>query len=218
MAGWHTVRQGECLASLAKQFGFIDYRKIYNDPNNSNFRQLRPNPNIICPGDSVYIPDLNTRTQDSGTDKDHGFVLHVPKVILSLVIKDGEKPVDSAPYDLILCNGEVISGTTGSDGLVECPIPPNLEQAVLDVKITRNETQSVQQRWTLRLGHLDPVDKLSGVQARLNNLGFDCGDVDGVAGPRTEAAVRHFQEWAGLEIDGIAGPKTQNKLKQEHGC
>jgi N-acetylmuramoyl-L-alanine amidase len=135
-----------------------------------------------------------------------------------VVIKDGERPVDSAPYDLILCSGEMISGTTGPDGLVECPIPANLEQAVLDVMITRNESQSVLQRWTLRLGHLDPVDTVSGIQARLNNLGFDCGEVDGVAGPKTEASVRHFQKWAALEIDGIAGPKTQNKLKQEHGC
>jgi hypothetical protein len=218
MGGWHTVRQGECLASLAKLYGFPDYKKIYNDPNNSDFRELRRNPNIIYPGDSIYIPDREPRIQNCGTDKKHRFVLHVPKVLLSVVVKDEDIPVDSAPFVLILGNGEKISGTTGSDGLVECAIPPDLEQAVLEVQVTRNQSKSILQRWMLRLGHLDPAEEVAGIQARLNNLRFDCGRVDGVAGPKTEAAVRSFQEWAGLEIDGIAGPKTQKKLKQEHGC
>jgi N-acetylmuramoyl-L-alanine amidase len=52
----------------------------------------------------------------------------------------------------------------------------------------------------------------------LNNLGFDCGDVDGVIGPKTETAIRGFQESEGLDVDGIAGPQTQAKLKSSDGC
>jgi hypothetical protein len=38
-----------------------------------------------------------------------------------------------------------------------------------------------------------PPDTVAGVQARLATLGYDVGELDGEAGPRTEEAVRGFQ-------------------------
>src|SRR5262249_33765249 len=38
--------------------------------------------------------------------------------------------------------------------------------------------------------------------------GFPSGPIDGVFGPRTEAALRRFQRWAGLPTVGVAGPAT----------
>jgi N-acetylmuramoyl-L-alanine amidase len=39
-------------------------------------------------------------------------------------------------------------------------------------------------------------------------MGFDCGRVDGIYGPRTEMAVRDFQKSVGATIDGKCGPAT----------
>lgn len=52
------------------------------------------------------------------------------------------------------------------------------------------------------------------VQARLVQLGFLSGsqEVDGVAGPKTDGAVRAFQRQSGLKPDGIVGPKTATAL------
>lgn len=52
------------------------------------------------------------------------------------------------------------------------------------------------------------------VQALLSYLGYDPGAADGVSGPKTAAAVRAFQEAAGLTTDGIPGMKTWAALKE----
>ncbi|MDD3947067.1 MAG: spore cortex-lytic enzyme [Clostridia bacterium] len=46
------------------------------------------------------------------------------------------------------------------------------------------------------------------MQTRLRNWGYYSGGVDGIFGPKTEAAVRYFQRTNGLVVDGIVGPKT----------
>ncbi len=50
------------------------------------------------------------------------------------------------------------------------------------------------------------------IQRRLKALGFDPGPLDGIRGRLTIAAVRAFQRADGLVVDGIAGPKTQAAL------
>jgi peptidoglycan hydrolase-like protein with peptidoglycan-binding domain len=50
------------------------------------------------------------------------------------------------------------------------------------------------------------------LQGRLNELGFDCGEVDGSFGARTEEAVKAFQAERGLKVDGIVGPTTWTAL------
>lgn len=46
------------------------------------------------------------------------------------------------------------------------------------------------------------------LQARLNELGYSCGIVDGVFGAKTVAAVKSFQTANGLTADGIVGTQT----------
>jgi peptidoglycan hydrolase-like protein with peptidoglycan-binding domain len=57
-------------------------------------------------------------------------------------------------------------------------------------------------------------DDVKKLQRRLAAAGFDPGTVDGIFGPKTEAALKAFQEGAGIAADGIAGPATNGKLAE----
>ena len=50
------------------------------------------------------------------------------------------------------------------------------------------------------------------IQDKLKRWGYYTGNVDGIYGSLTVAAVKKFQQKNGLAVDGIAGPKTLNAM------
>jgi hypothetical protein len=54
------------------------------------------------------------------------------------------------------------------------------------------------------------------LQKMLRDIGYDPGPIDGFHGPRTDAAVREFQEDSGLTVDGVLGPSTRLYLLLEN--
>jgi N-acetylmuramoyl-L-alanine amidase len=55
-------------------------------------------------------------------------------------------------------------------------------------------------------------DDVAELQSVLARLGFDCGRVDGILGPRTTRALEDFQRNCGITADGICGPDTVRLL------
>jgi uncharacterized protein (TIGR02594 family) len=85
------------------------------------------------------------------------------------------------------------------------------------------EPSVIEMIYELEIGALNPIQEkapddkcLSGVQQRLNNLGFDAGVVDGIDGPNTQGAVRRFQTKFQLTVNGQADTKTQKALYDFH--
>jgi peptidoglycan hydrolase-like protein with peptidoglycan-binding domain len=58
------------------------------------------------------------------------------------------------------------------------------------------------------------IGSVKDVQSALNKLGYNCGEIDGIIGLKTAAAIKKFQGDNKLVVDGIAGPKTKEKLKE----
>lgn len=52
------------------------------------------------------------------------------------------------------------------------------------------------------------------VQERLNRLGFDAGEPDGMAGSRTRAALSAFQRSIGVPADGYVDAKAHDRLRK----
>jgi len=64
------------------------------------------------------------------------------------------------------------------------------------------------------LEEMSPLDLWKERQQWLIDVGYDPGPVDGKYGPKTERAVRAFQQDHGLGVDGVWGPKTQAAMVQ----
>jgi hypothetical protein len=211
----HTVKQGECLSKIAERYGFMDWHTIYDHPQNEEFKRQRPNPYLIHPGDTLFIPDRQSKQAPCATGGSHRFVVRSLKKALRLAIQDiGGKRIANAPYKLTV-EGKLYEGTTDSEGMVATWIPVRAEEGTLEVE---------GYLWPLKIGHLNPLDDVpdegvSGIQARLRNLGHDPGPIDGKLGPRTRAAIRAFQRrHPPLKVDGVSGPKTRAKLVEKYGC
>ena len=67
----------------------------------------------------------------------------------------------------------------------------------------------------LRLPNFHGAD-VRTLQEALTVLGFSCGGVDGTFGPRTESAVKQFQENVGIFADGMAFQDTFDAIARLH--
>ena len=209
--GNYEVQQGDCIESIAIDRGFF-WETIWKDPNNSDLKNARKNPNVLREGDKVFLPDLRPKQESGATEKRHKFKRKGVPSKISFVLKDEKgKPRANEPYVLEI-DGELISGSTGSQGELEQPIPPNAQKGRLIIGNDGLET------YPLNLGHIDPITEVSGIQARLSNLGYYHGTIDGQMNAQTQEAVSSFQGKHGLQKTGQVDAATRDRLTTEHGC
>src|SRR5216117_2469351 len=114
----HTVAQGESIASIALSYGFFDWQKIYNLPENASLKQKRPQPEILFPGDEVFVPDLETKEYSKPTDQKHKFKLKQgqPTKLKIIVKNEKDEALSNKPYTLTLDDSLVFKGTTNGEG------------------------------------------------------------------------------------------------------
>jgi len=170
MAAYHTVVQGEHLSSIAKKYGFSSYRTIWDHGQNAELKKERQNPNVIFPGDRLFIPDKGQKEESKNTEKKHRFELKAEKLKLRLVLEDlYEKPIATAKCELHIGN-ESKELTTDGQGKIEQDISPEVERALLIIRDPQTAMNEIP--IPIKIGDLDPEMKESGQKARLNNLGY----------------------------------------------
>jgi hypothetical protein len=136
---------------------------------------------------------------------------------LRLVLEDiYEKPIAGAQCDLVI-DQDLHHLTTDSVGMIQVDIPAQARQGW--VMLRDPQTPFDGEMIPFRIGNLDPVEELSGQQARLNSLGYFAAEqIGGKEDEAFRSAVEEFQCDHGLTVDGLCGSLTQAKLKQVHGC
>jgi hypothetical protein len=219
----HVVVQGEHLTMIARRHGFAGWDAILDEPANAELWRRRPDPNILLPGDRIVIPDRRRKTIHCRTGATHEIRIKQPETRLRIVLEDhAHQPFAGEPFTLtIRGHGPPIKDRTSDEGLVDVRLPTGATRALLALDDHPGLA------WDLFLGHLDPahdpVDKkaiVTGAQARLNNLGYRCGEVDGELGPRTKAAIARFQRRVMKRdpADGELDEATCKALEAKHGC
>jgi len=207
----HVVRPGECLVSLAKQYGFASAADLHEHPENEGLRGRRPDPHVLAPGDRVVIPDRDDKQEPCATGREHRFRVKIPRAVLRLALeREHGEPYANKPYELRVA-GETRTGTTDGDGRLEEPVPADATEALLVIEVQASPREL--RRWHLHIGHLDPVDDEAGVRSRLQNLGVHAAP--GEAG--LAAALRKFQKRHELTEDGALSAETKDKLREIHG-
>ncbi len=208
--GWHEVRQGESVESIAAGCGHLP-KTIWDAPENSELRERRKDPHVLMPGDRVFVPAVKPRTFTVATGGKYRFVVERPTSRLRLQLTKGGKPRANEPF-VLLVDGQKECGTTDGDGWVDHPVAARATFASLTVGKGDEEA-----RYRIELRALDPATEASGVKARLGQLGYDVGPIDGEWTASARSALCAFQSAQGLEVTGEADEATCNKLKQVYG-
>jgi hypothetical protein len=231
----HPVKAGEHMVRIAAELHVASYRTLWDHSSNSDLAAKRKNPNILLPGDVVNVPNPAPKTATVPTEKVHKFVAASKDQLdfrIALVDENGQ-PIKSVNCQFLEEGRETTSD--GSGILERLELSPRFEVGVLRFDYRTEDlsqrgalpadvftgNEKVRLAFAVAVGHLDPLDTPSGIQARLSNLGYYAGEIgyadeDAVA---LRCAVEEFELENGLKPSGdVTSGTMQAKLKDVHGC
>jgi len=205
----YKIRQGDCFSNIAAKHGFTT-QSLWEHPDNSELKQKRGNPNILLPGDIINIPEKQQKEESCEVEMRHQF-RKIGQTKLRLQFSNSGEPRANQPY-ILEVNGKFIEGKTDGDGIVDEYISPTAKKG----KITIGENEA-KVEYELAIAALDPADCPSGAQARLMNLGFYQGNINGKLESDTKAALKSFQQHCKIAETSKLDDATVNKLIEVHG-
>lgn len=211
----HTIRLGDCIGSLAKQHGFSDHKKIHDDPANAALKTSRPNPNVLAEGDVVSVPDREPKEEEKPAGAEHKFKVKLPAALVRIVVQDDAGAALADRKYKLTVGAATFEGKTPADGKIEHPIEADATAGTLELWL--KEGDGIEGlKVDLELGSLEHESKDRACQARLLNLGFECGGTGGTLDDATKDALRGFQKKNSLTVNGNLDAATRDKLRTAH--
>lgn len=226
MSQYYNPKEDEDWFLVAKVFGFRNWKTIYNHEKNESL-QKRKDPNVLHKEDKIFIPDKQPKDHQCETNEKHTFTLPTPTRPFSLVLQDDDLvPYPDTKYEIWIDGKKYVRqnddpkkvNRTNKDGLIfqEIPVVEKIEIRIWFDKESEDDPEACEIN-EMEPWHLDPVDTVEGVQHRLENLGYSCGeDKHGELGPDTTEALKAFQEDFGLTPSGEIDEETELLLVKLH--
>jgi hypothetical protein len=203
----HEVVPGDGMARIGLRYGFFP-DTLWSLPENAELREARGDPEMLLAGDVVHVPDRRPRAVSVPTGKVHRFRRKgVPARIELRLLRQAEPRAGEA-FTLDV-DGVELSGVTDAEGWIREWVSPAACRVVISLG-------GGDERYTLDVGQLDPIDTVTGVQRRLVNLGHYLGAITGTLDAGTRAALESFQGATGLSPTGELDDATRAALAAAH--
>lgn len=194
----HTVAANETILSIAHAYGFRTWETIWDHEANQPLREVRPDPTILAPGDKIFIPPKKQKKEPATLETTNTYWVKSLKARLRYVVRfESGRKLANTLYRLTV-DGKEFEGRTDAEGVIDVEISPTARKGTLTVWYNEDDPADML-TWEINVGGMDPIDTVSGVQARLNHLGFEAGEVTGSMNAQTLEAVRAFQRFIGHE-------------------
>jgi hypothetical protein len=239
----HQCKLTDHILLVAKQEGFNDWKAVWDANSELQSAQGRKNPNILFKGptlaeggDELTLPEKATKEKPKGTEATHKFTAATKALYIAVrVLAEDFTALKDQDYVLTIPGASPAferKGKLDGKGQLQEKIPPDTTKAMLTVTLpapAQGTDKDLKGKggmsWELLIGALNPILEkapdeacVSGVQQRLNNLGFLCGAISGVLDDTTKNQLKAFQ--TKYKIDPAEGAsdtaKTQPKLKDIH--
>jgi hypothetical protein len=218
----YVVRSGDYLTALAFARG-TTVDDILADPNNADFKKQREHPEILLPGDIVYLPEPDRKWLPATVGSTNNFTVKVPEVDVKVTLSgpDG-KALANKSVTTVPPLGTAPLTTDGSGGLT-LHVPVFLDV----VRITVDGGGPV---FDVKVGNLDPHDEPSGLISRLRQLGhighesahaqarqWLADDAEGLHQLALQRGIEAFQASKGQDVTGVADDALCKDVRDDHG-
>ncbi len=216
-ASQYTVEQGDRLPTIARAHGFIRWQTIWDFAKNEDLRKLRGTAHILLPGDKVAIPSKLAREAEVPGGAAEYVVQGASEVLrvrFAGVKCSEENPVT---FKATPDTGGAVEGTLPSTGKLEIDLPPDTSKVHVELSRAGSDADQPFAAYDFAVGGLDPSDTTAGIQARLQNLGFYTGPIDGNADDATHTAIAHFRWVKLLDDQDVVDDDFLAALHAAHG-
>jgi N-acetylmuramoyl-L-alanine amidase len=212
-----TIKKGDTLIRVANTHGFRLWETIWNDPANESLRQKRPDPQVLYEGDRIVVPEKTLKILSAASSSAHRFRAKSPRCFIRIRLKDQwDKPFKDQKYEFT-SGGREWAGQTDANGIISLAVPPETTEGLLKFWPDPADDGAFV-TCAVKIGYLDPVTETTGIQGRLNNLGFSCGNENGRMGEKTKLALHFFQLYGGHhDPKGELDDLTRQMLWERHG-